>query len=351
MTSRERLATVLNGGQPDRVPICDTYWGTTVDRWRREGLPEDVSPDDYFGLEMVRLGGDETLQLPTRVLEETDAYRLYVDPDGVTRKDFKNAGGWTPHWLDFTIQSRADWEAHRHRLAYHGSRLPPSAWETYRQARAQGRFVVFGMHACFHGTWSKVGQVNLFVWMAQQPDLVHEMFQTYTQMVLDTYEAMKGLGIEFDGAWLSDDLGSTRSPFISPAMYRDLVFPYHQQACAHFARDGLHTILHSDGNVAPLIPHFLEAGFRALHPLEAKAGLDVRKLKGQYGNRLVLFGNVDVRVLARTKEAIEAEVRSKLTVAKEGGGYIYHSDHSVPDDVSLDNYRFALEMVRKYGAY
>ena len=34
-----------------------------------------------------------------------------------------------------------------------------------------------------------------------------------------------------------------------------------------------------------------------------------------------------------------------------GGGYIYHSDHSVPSDVSFDNYAFAMEMVRKYGSY
>ncbi len=62
-------------------------------------------------------------------------------------------------------------------------------------------------------------------------------------------------------------------------------------------------------------------------------------------------GNIDVRNLAGSREAIESEIRSKVTAGGAGGGYIYHSDHSVPKDVSLENYRFALKMLEKYGRY
>ncbi len=48
---------------------------------------------------------------------------------------------------------------------------------------------------------------------------------------------------------------------------------------------------------------------------------------------------------------IEEEIRSKFEVAKVGGGYIYHSDHSVPPNVSLDQYERIMELVRKYGEY
>jgi uroporphyrinogen decarboxylase len=110
-------------------------------------------------------------------------------------------------------------------------------------------------------------------------------------------------------------------------------------------------MLHSDGHVTPLIPSFLEAGFAGLHPLEAKAGLDVRELKAQYGGRLVLLGNVDARALAGTRAEIEAEIAKKVAGAKDGGGYIYHSDHSVPNSVSFDNYSYAIELVKQYGSY
>jgi uroporphyrinogen decarboxylase len=162
---------------------------------------------------------------------------------------------------------------------------------------------------------------------------------------------MLRMGFEFDGAFLSDDLGYQVAPLISPALYRELVYPYHKRLCDHFADHGLKTMLHSDGNVAPLIPHFLEAGFAGLHPLEAKAGLDVRELKAAYGDRLVFLGNIDVRKLSGTREEIEGEIASKISIAKENGGYIYHSDHSVPNSVSFENYGFAIELVKRYGSY
>jgi uroporphyrinogen decarboxylase len=158
-------------------------------------------------------------------------------------------------------------------------------------------------------------------------------------------------GVQFDGAFIADDLGSTRSPLISPQMYRRLVQPHHRRLFQHLAADGVRTLLHSDGNVAPLIPHFLEAGIRGLHPLEAKAGFHVQELRRQYGADLVLFGNVDVRALAGTPDDVAREVREKVTIGKTGGGHIFHSDHSVPHNVPLANYRLALETAREYGNY
>ena len=57
-------------------------------------------------------------------------------------------------------------------------------------------------------------------------------------------------------------------------------------------------------------------------------------------------------VLARgIAQEIEEEVVSKVMVAKEGGGYIFHSDHSVPPTVSFKSYQMAIDLARKYGGY
>lgn len=351
MTSQERLKTVLAGGIPDRVPYQDAYWQTTIERWRQEGLPAGADPADYFGCEMARIGGDYTLQLPVQVLEENERYRVYVDADGATRKELRTGDGWTPHWLDFAIKCRQDWQRLRERGAFHPSRLSAGLAQRYWQARAQRRFVVFHAHACFHPTWHKIGLERMLIAMVEEPEWIADMFAVHTRLIIDLYEAIRAQGLVCDAAWLSDDLGYRSAPLISPPMYRELVMPYHRQACERFAQDGLKTILHSDGDVRPLIPYFLEAGFTCLHPLEVKAGLDVGQLKAQYGKRLICFGNIDVRCLAGTREEIEAEVRTKVAAGKEDGGYIFHSDHSVPSDVSLDNYRFALQVLEECGRY
>jgi uroporphyrinogen-III decarboxylase len=53
-----------------------------------------------------------------------------------------------------------------------------------------------------------------------------------------------------------------------------------------------------------------------------------------------------------TDKEIEEEIRSKIEAFREdGGGYIYHSDHSVPPEVSLERFQLVLDMVHRYGTY
>jgi uroporphyrinogen decarboxylase len=336
---------------PDRIPLHDLYWGTTVDRWRREGLPEDVSPSDQFGMEIELVRGDYSLQFPEKTIEENDRHRVYVDSFGATKKTMLTSAGWTPQWLDFAIKTRDDWFEQKHRMAYQPSRVSRSAIEAFHRAYAKGKFLAFFGHGPFHATWQKVGMENLLMLMIEDREWVLDMFEAHTRLMIELLEGFKAQGIQFDGVWLADDLGFRSNPLISPRMYRDMVLPSHKRLCDRMSEAGLRTILHSDGNVAKLIPHFIEAGFAAIQPLESKAGLDVRRLKAEYGGQIVLFGNIDVQKLAQTRQDIESEIGSKISIAKEGGGYIYHSDHSVPDNVSFSNYTFAIEMVLKYGRY
>jgi uroporphyrinogen decarboxylase len=352
MNSRERVGLVLSGRIPDRIPLYDSYWETTIERWRREGLPADPSPSTYFGTdEIVRIAGDYSLRMPVRVVEDVRSSRTYWDSDGALRKDLHLPEGWTSQWLDFTIRDHDDWLRHRQGMAYEAARISPGTLADYSRARAEDRFICYSGHACFHPTWMRIGMENMLMLMLDDPSFIHELFAAHAQLVIDIYEGMCRMGMEFDGAFLSDDLGYRAAPLISPSLYRELVYPYHKQLCDHFAAHGLKTMLHSDGNVAPLIPHFLDAGFAGLHPLEAKAGLHVRDLKAQYGDRLVLLGNIDVRKLSGTRQDVEEEVVGKVLAAKENGGYIFHSDHSVPSSVSFENYCLAIQLAKQYGAY
>ena len=58
MTTRERFQRMFEHREADRVPMIGGPWGTTLERWRREGMPAEVSFSDYFGLDHVAgLGG------------------------------------------------------------------------------------------------------------------------------------------------------------------------------------------------------------------------------------------------------------------------------------------------------
>ncbi len=46
---------------------------------------------------------------------------------------------------------------------------------------------------------------------------------------------------------------------------------------------------------------------------------------------------------------MEDEIQTKVTAAMKDGGYIYHSDHSIPPGTSPDTYQFGLDLVREIG--
>ena len=69
MTSKERISLALQHKEADRVAISDGPWGTTIERWHKEGLPEDVWPAEYFGYEMASTGANLSMRMPADVIE------------------------------------------------------------------------------------------------------------------------------------------------------------------------------------------------------------------------------------------------------------------------------------------
>jgi uroporphyrinogen decarboxylase len=113
---------------------------------------------------------------------------------------------------------------------------------------------------------------------------------------------------------------------------------------------GITAHLHSCGDVNPFVPELVEIGMDALNPLEVKAGMDPVHLKKTFGDKLVLHGGINA-VLWDDLEAIEAEMTQVVPVLKESGGYIFSSDHSVPSSVSLEGFRYIVELAKKLGSY
>ena len=64
---------MLEHKEADRVVMTETLWGSTLDRWHREGLPEEVRWEEYFGLDRFgSIWADNSPQFPWRTIEQTD---------------------------------------------------------------------------------------------------------------------------------------------------------------------------------------------------------------------------------------------------------------------------------------
>ncbi len=352
MTSRERVLKAINHEEADRVPIHDGPWGTTIARWQEEGLPEGVSANAHFGYEFWGSWCDNSLQLPTEVLEDTDEYSIAKTGDGNVWKNWKGKTS-TPELLDFTITTRELWEENKHRAAMNETRV---AWdavlEQNKAAVEAGMFCHFSCGPGFTKVCNMVGPARLLIAMVDDPEWVKDMAMTDAQLCVDLAEAMIDRGVHFDAGWAFDDLGYKHKGFMSVDQFREIFWPGHKLICDCFKKRGKPMLLHSCGYVAEYIPLIIEAGYDVLQPLEVKAGMDLVGLKEQYGDQLAFMGGIDVRAMADPDpRVIEEEIASKIPIAMKGGGYIYHSDHSVPDNVSFEQYSRVIELVREHGKY
>ena len=352
MTGCDRFLLALAHREGDRVPISDTPWEPTIARWHREGLPEDTSPAQFFGYERAGTGADLSFQLPTETLEETDTLKVVRDAWGATTRVFKDRES-VPELLDYSVTDRRSWEALKPRYAWNDTRANFSALKASCETiREQGFFLHFSAGFGFDRVQRFVGMPRVLTAMLGDPAWVKEMFDATADLIITAAEELLGHGIEFDGAFLWNDMAYRNGPFFSPAAYREIELPAQKRLCDFFHARGLPVILHTDGDVRPIIPLIIEAGFDCLQPLEVKAGMDLVALKAEYGQRLAFMGGIDARAMADPDPAVvEHEIRTKLPVAKRGGGYIYHSDHSVPDNVSFDQYKRVMELVHEYGRY
>jgi len=352
LTSRERVLAALRHEEPDRVPIQDVAWEHTIRRWRTEGFPADADPHSYFGYDMTYLGPDISLQLGEETLEETETCRLYRDNKGAILRSFKDHES-TPETVDFTIKSAEDWEQYKPRLQWNEARVHwDSMLATNRAVRDSGQFICYMAHIGYDWIQRMVGAETVLVALMQQPDWIRDMVETLADLVIRGHQEMAARGCEFDGAFMANDLGYRNGTFFSPAKFREVEWPAHKRLCDYLHERGLPVILHSCGNVSEFVPMLIEAGFSCLQPLEVKAGMDLVALKRQYGDRLSFMGGIDTRAMADPDPAaIEREIATKLPVAKAGGGYIYHSDHSIPSSVSFAQYCRVMELVAEHGRY
>jgi len=377
MNSRERVLAALNFTEADRIPIHDNPWASTVDRWHAEGLPSDVSPAEFFHYELAVYGADTSPRLPVKTLEESGEFIVETTPFGGVRRNRRDYST-TPEILDYPVKSRADWERLKARLVPSPDRVdwsgtdpigmtaaktfdmyrikPWIEWRQglpgHRQARAAGKFICYAAGVGYDKLYNYIAQEELLMFIATEPEWLRDMYETDTDLVIRMCEIMRQGGYEFDGAFLYCDLAYKNGLFFSPKTYESQLRPSFRRLFDYFNGLNLPVILHTDGRVHQLIPYLVKDGLRCLQPLEVKAGMDLIALKEAWHGKLAFMGGIDTRLMSDPDpRPLEHEIRSKIPVAKRGGGYIYHCDHTIPNNVSFQQYLRALALVRQHGRF
>ena len=365
----DRMNETLRHEEADRVPVSDFFWGSFLDRWRRElGLPDDADIYAYYNLDwQVTIPNMDPHTKQFEILRETEEEVVVrTGFEAVIRKKFADP---MPAFLEFdadTIEKAEafefddPWDERRYftqgdnQIAGIGdsfARNSPPWVETVKSLHPS--FPVYGS-VCEANeiTTRTVGKRNLLLWSALYPKRFGRIMERTNQFALEITKAqIEAAGGLLDGMVIWGDVAYTKDMFFSPDYWRKYSKPGVRAIVDICHEHGLPVIYHGCGNINRIFEDFIEIGIDALNPLEAKAGLDVVDLRRKYGHRIGFCGNMNVIEWAnKAQEELKAIVLRKLNAAK-GGGFIFQSDHSVPSNVSGQNYEYVVNVVREYGKY
>jgi uroporphyrinogen decarboxylase len=361
VTSRERVQMAVAHEAPDHVPSDDSFWTDTKIRFVAEGMPEDVLEADYFGFDLAHIYLDASPRLPERLLSETEDVVTYVSKSGYSCTKWKHKGG-ALHYFDHVTPTREAWESVKPRLVvdidgtariskqpYFDPFVTYPIWADataeYREAAVTERYVLLNFYGPWEATWRHHGFVETCMDLAQDADWVADMFATYAELVCATISKGWDCGIRPDGICLQEDLGTTQSTIMSPGAFRQFLIPCYDKIFGLARAYGMSRFMHSDGRIHAVLDDLIEAGVQALNPIDTGSGMDLVDLRNRYGRRLTLYGGISGRDMHDVAKS-NAEIDAKIPVAASSGGYIFHSDHSVPPTVGLKRYKEILQRVR-----
>ncbi len=311
MKPRERVFTALQHEEPDRVPLFEIWIDALFDE-----LGQDDPQSAYPGL------GQDCIMMPSRRPAAGYAGRDGPDEWGRIWRSGVYAGG--------AVSDEADLK-----------RFSPSldlADEFFDAGRIKELMNAYPDHCFIYGThvgpltagYMAMGPERFFVRLVDDPAYVCMLLEARTEWCIALFRRAVELGAEV--LVLGDDAASSEGPMISPEMWREFVLHLHTRIVDEF---DVPVVWHSDGNIEKLLPMAVEAGFAGIHGLEPAAGMNLARTKSEFGDDLVLIGNIDVNVLCGFDlGAVRKEVARCMREGAPGGGYMMATCNSIFDGMN-----------------
>lgn len=357
MTNRERVLATYRHQPVDRVPDWEFgAWQQTIERWHEEGLPREIDGtweaiNQYFHTDELEHGPSPRVNvglLPGfeyQVLEEKGDHLIVQDGDGAIAEMIRpELGASIPRYLRHALETKADWEKIREERLNPDTpgRAPEDLEEVCRQSYDADYPVITNAGSTYGWIRNWMGVENVSIAVAEDPEWVGEMIAHLTDLKLKMLEKLAGkCRAEICHWW--EDMCFNKGPLVSPRFFAQYMVPQYRRVTDFLRREcGCEfNVLDCDGNIHQLVGLWLEGGINVMFPVEA-AHTDGYAIKREFGQRVAMRGYLDKRALIAGKEAIDRELE-RLTPLLKLGGFIPHTDHLVPPDVSWENYCYYRE--------
>lgn len=324
MTSRERFQAAM-GFQPfDRLPIVEwaPWWHLTIERWRREGLPESLQ-----GLEINRYLGMD-ISVCDYIHGLTAVPKAIADKVGEV--------------------SDADDYARAREYLYPWPAIDLHYWQAQAALQARGEITCwceFG--GCFFFPRDLLGIERHLYAFYDHPQLMHwiiaDLAEYHVKLIDDICAVCRP-----DIVCFGEDMSYNHGPMISKEMFDGFMRPYYERVIPRLKEYGVLSFVDCDGDVTVSAGWFQEVGVEGMVPLERQAGVDVVGLRASFPE-MRFIGCFDKMTMSRGEAAMRAEFERLLPVAR-GGGLVIGCDHQTPPGVSYQDYQLYLRLFGEYAA-
>jgi hypothetical protein len=362
-TALERFHACMDYGASDRRPNHELgVWAQTRLRWSRES-PEAVSDwgwDWFYEEPALELDRRDYVDIDygflpkyeRQILSDTEAYELVRNEKGILTRALKEGtvDGMRlcmDQYLDFPLRGPEDWADIKRRLTpATPERYPENLDERIAAWRRRDYPLVLGRNCAANGFYWRarefMGTERLSYAWYDQPKLMHDVMAHYADFIIETSRPVLER-IQVDYFTFNEDMSMKSGPLLSPATFRKFIYPHLVRVVTFLREHGVRYVaVDTDGNPTALIPLLMDAGIDTLWPLERAADVDPLVLRRRFGRSLRLWGGVDKRVLTQGRAAICAHLRQMIPLIEEGG-FIPTVDHTVPPDVSWDDFGAYME--------
>ena len=355
MTDRERFVRTLTGKPVDRVPFMKIFGGTnsTLPRWEAErpGISFEIDEmlrfeGTYRGWATTPVNFWMTQRGEPTIVEESETRTVRRWPDGMV--EIGIAGQDFHHQtVEWPVTDRPSWERFRdrHLQPDDPERFPPEWGDLIEEYRTRTYPLQLTHGGVYGFARTIMGDERLCYAFYDDPALVHDMMDTYTDMMLAIWGRMVR-DVDFDLVEFWEDMASKNGSIVSPSTFREFMTPNYRRV-ADFAREhGVEILLvDSDGYTDDLAEAMIESGVNAMYPFEVGAGCDPAAARERYPT-LGIVGGLAKECMIAGPETIDPEIEKARELIKLGR-MIPGPDHFVLSNVSFENYRYFMERLRE----
>lgn len=201
--------------------------------------------------------------------------------------------------------------------------------------------------------WMPLGGEAMYdftIKLFEEPEQLHKEAEKKLRKSIELAKRQVYNGAEF--IIINSDYAFNNGPYISPEQFDEFVIPYLTRNVQAIHDLGVKAILHSDGDLRLILDSLVQTGIDGYQSIDPQANMDIKEVKRQHGDKLILMGNVMTSLLQNgTDEEIRSSVRYACESAKEGGGYIFSTSNCLFKGMPLKSYHTMLNEFEKYAEY